>query len=176
VPWYPTRSASLANSGHFTRPDSKTLFSDKYIPCFWPLPNVFVAAASAAKVFSAALRVPWPFDVVRPLADAHGSVSVLGRDRKRVPLDLRPTEGDEEALFVGRAPWPAADAHVGPAEDTRNRPTGSVFNRVDLAVKGLVKQGITHQCISKRAAQRLKRRTATFLRRNAILYQWGRPL
>jgi hypothetical protein len=44
---------------------------------------------------------------------------------------------NEEALFVGRAPWPAADAHVGPAEDTRNRPTECIFNEVDLAVKGL---------------------------------------
>jgi hypothetical protein len=45
-------------------------------------------------------------------------------------MGLWPTDGNEEALFVGRAPWPAADAHVGPAEDTRNRPTDSVFNGV----------------------------------------------
>jgi hypothetical protein len=38
---------------------------------------------------------------------------------------------------VGRVPLPAADAHVGPAEDARDRPTDSVFNGVDLAVKGL---------------------------------------
>jgi hypothetical protein len=41
---------------------------------------------------------------------------------------LSPTDDDEDARFVGRAPWPAADAHVGPAEDTRNRPTDSIFN------------------------------------------------
>jgi hypothetical protein len=40
------------------------------------------------------------------------------------------TDGKDEALFVGRAPWPAAGAHVGPAEDTGNRPTGGIFNRV----------------------------------------------
>ena len=31
-------------------------------------------------------------------------------------------DGNKETQFVGRAPWPAADALVGPAEDTRNRP------------------------------------------------------
>jgi len=34
-------------------------------------------------------------------------------------MGLRPTDRNEEALFVGRAPWPAADAHVGPAEGYR---------------------------------------------------------
>lgn len=46
----------------------------------------------------------------------------------------RPTDGKEEALFVGRVPWPAADAHVGPAEDARSRPTGSGFNGAFLTV------------------------------------------
>jgi hypothetical protein len=45
-------------------------------------------------------------------------------------MGRRPTKDDKGALFVGRAPWPAADAHVGLAEDTRNRPTASVFNGV----------------------------------------------
>jgi hypothetical protein len=57
-------------------------------------------------------------------------VQLPSHDRRGVAVGLRPTDGNEEALFVGRAPWPAADAHVGPAEDTRNRPTDSVFNGV----------------------------------------------
>jgi hypothetical protein len=28
-------------------------------------------------------------------------------------MGRRPTKDDKGALFVGRAPWPAADAHVG---------------------------------------------------------------
>jgi hypothetical protein len=45
-------------------------------------------------------------------------------------MGWRPTKDDKGAPFVGRAPWPATDAHVGPAEDTRRRPTDSVFNGV----------------------------------------------
>jgi hypothetical protein len=45
-------------------------------------------------------------------------------------MGRRPTKDDKGAPFVGRAPWPAADALVGPANDTRNRPTDSVFNGV----------------------------------------------
>jgi hypothetical protein len=45
-------------------------------------------------------------------------------------MGLRPTNGNEEALFVGQAPRPAADALVGPAEDSRNPPTDRVFNGV----------------------------------------------
>jgi hypothetical protein len=46
----------------------------------------------------------------------------------------RPTDGNEEALFVGRVPWSAAEAHVGPAEDARRRPTDSVVNGSFLTV------------------------------------------
>ena len=66
------------------------------------------------------------------------------RSRRAEPLpkespyeQLWPTDGNEGALFVGQVSWPAVDAHVGPAENTRNRPTGSVFNGVDLPSKGL---------------------------------------
>jgi hypothetical protein len=37
---------------------------------------------------------------------------------------------------VGQAPWPAADALVGPAEDARNRPIHSVFNGALLPGSG----------------------------------------
>jgi DNA helicase II / ATP-dependent DNA helicase PcrA len=66
-----------------------------------------------------------------PSAHNAGYKPIPSRNRKGVPRSLRPSNGNEEALFVGRAPWPAADAHVGPAEDTRNRPTDSVFNGAD---------------------------------------------
>jgi hypothetical protein len=53
-------------------------------------------------------------------------VQLPSHDRRGVAVGLQPTDGNEEALFVGRTPWPAADAHVGPAEDTRNHPTDSL--------------------------------------------------
>jgi len=49
-------------------------------------------------------------------------------------MGLSSTDENEEALFVGRAPWPAANAHVGPTEDARNRPIDSLFNGVFFTV------------------------------------------
>lgn len=46
---------------------------------------------------------------------------------------IEQSDSDEDAPFVGWAPLPAADAHVGPAEYTRDRPTGSIFNAVAYA-------------------------------------------
>ena len=70
----------------------------------------------------------WRYEFLKPRSPVSRPDGT--RDRQGLPIGLEPTDGNEEALFVGRAPWPAADAHVGPAEDTRNRPTFGVFNGV----------------------------------------------